>query len=86
MFEIWRHVRSGERYLVVVRDGMVNVAAGPLSERQDPREVLATHSNQQHNPRALLHMRRAPQEYVREYTSAADGSVVSAGDAPPPAP
>src|SRR5262249_44471652 len=50
MFEIWRHRGSGERFLVVVRDGQVNVAAGPLLSDDEPREVLETHGNQAHNP------------------------------------
>jgi hypothetical protein len=76
MFEIWRHPGSGERFLVVVREGQVNVAAGPLSSDDDPREVLETHGNQAHNPRVLLNMRRAPQAYVREYTSNRRGQAV----------
>ena len=79
MFEIWRHVRSGERFLVVVRDGVVNVADGPLRAWQDPHEVPETRGNLEHNPRALLHMRRAPHEYVGEYTTGGDGSVIDAG-------
>ena len=82
MFEIWRHVGSGARYLVVVRDGMVNLAAGPLRWGEDPCRVLETHSNQEHNPMALLHIRRAPQEYVREYTTDRDGRAVPVE--PPP--
>ena len=79
MFEIWRHRSSGERFLVVVRDGQVNVAAGPLRADEDPREVLATHGNQDHNPLALLNMRNVPEAYVREYVANGPyGSVVPA--------
>jgi hypothetical protein len=50
MFEIWRHRASGERFLVVVRDGRVTVAAGPLPPGDDPRRVLETHGCQAHQP------------------------------------
>src|SRR5215211_4394064 len=73
MFEIWQHIESGQRYLVVVRDGLVSVAAGPLMIGDDPRLVLETHSNQNHNPRALLDIRRAPESYRREFTTGNDG-------------
>ena len=76
MFEIWRHRTSGERFLVLVRDGRVNVAAGPLLAGDDPRFVLETHGNQAHNPKALLNMQRVPQDYVREYTTDTRGQVV----------
>jgi hypothetical protein len=76
VFEIWRHRGSGKRFLVVVRDGQVNVAAGPLLSDDDPREVLETHGNQAHNPRVLLSMRRAPEAYVREYTTNRRGQAV----------
>lgn len=80
MFEIWRHRATGERYLVVVRDGQVNVAAGPLGAHDDPRRVLATHGNQNHNPMALLDLRRSPRAYVREYTTDRAGQVVAVAD------
>jgi hypothetical protein len=80
MFEIWRDRGTGERYLVVVRDGMVIVAAGPLARGDDPRQVLATHGNQQHNPVALLAMRRLPGAYIREYTTDRTGQVVAVAD------
>jgi len=76
MFEIWRHRGSGERFLVVVRDGMVNVAAGPLAPGDDPRRVLETRGNQNHNPHALLHMRRVPGAYLREYTRNQRGQAI----------
>jgi hypothetical protein len=69
MFEIWRHRSTGERFLVVVREGRVNVAAGPLGADEDPRQVLETHSNQNHNPLALLDMQYTPEAYAREYTT-----------------
>jgi hypothetical protein len=78
MFEIWRHRGSGERFLVVVRDGQVNVAAGPLLSDDDPRQVLETHGNQAHNPLVLLNMRRAPEAYAREYTTNRRGHAVPA--------
>ena len=68
MFEIWEHHKTGERYLVVVRDGEVNVAAGPLPRYADPRRVLETQSEQHHNTAALLDIRRAPEAYHRLYT------------------
>ena len=77
-FEIWCHIDSGERYLVVVRGGAATVAAGPLAPRDDPRRVLETHANQNHNAWALLDMRKAPQDYVREYTTGPDGRAVAA--------
>jgi hypothetical protein len=67
MLEIWRHVDSGERYLVVIVHGVVSAAAGPLSPWEDPRWVLETRGNQRHNAQALLHMRRWPGEYLAEY-------------------
>ncbi len=76
MFEIWRHVETGARYLVVNRGGRVNVAAGPLAEHDDPRVVLQWHTNQNRNPWALLDMRRRPQDYEREYTKDKHGQVV----------
>jgi hypothetical protein len=76
MFEIWRHRGSGERFLVVVRAGRVNVAAGPLPPGEDPRRVLETHGCQAHNPPALLHMRRVPQAYARECTTDERGRAV----------
>jgi hypothetical protein len=81
VFEIWRHLATGDRYLVVVRDGMASVAAGPLLPTDDPRRVLATHGNQRHNPWALLRMRHAPQEFAREYTAGRDGRAVAVEDA-----
>ncbi len=83
MFEIWRHIESGARYLVLVRDGKANVAAGPLASYDDPRLVLETHGNQHHNPHALLHLRRAPHDYEREYTTDKDGRAVIPSDAVP---
>jgi hypothetical protein len=76
MFEIWRHRTNGQRFLVVVRDGQVTVAAGPLPPSDDPRRVLETHGTQAHNPLALLDMRRAPRAYVREYTTDKHGRAV----------
>jgi hypothetical protein len=81
VYEIWRHIQSGDRYLVVVRQGTVNVAAGPLWPTDDPKRVLEEHGNQQHNPWALLGMRRAPQEFVREYTTDRDGRAIAVADA-----
>jgi hypothetical protein len=77
MFEIWRHRVSGQRFLVIVRDRAVTVAAGPLDVNDDPRRVLETHSNQNHNPAALMHIRRAPDQYLREYTTDAAGHAVA---------
>lgn len=83
-FEIWRHRTSGERYLVAVRDGQVSVAAGPLRPDQEPRDTLERHANQAHNPQALLHIRRVPHAYAREYTTDAHGRAIEvAPDAPP---
>jgi hypothetical protein len=76
MFEIWRHRTSGERFLVAVRDGRVNVAAGPLPPGKDPRRVLETHGCQAHNPLALLDIRRTPGAYAREYTTDRRGRAV----------
>ena len=76
MFEIWRHRESGERYLVVVRDGTVNAAAGPLGDAHDPRRVLEAQANQHDNPWALLHMRHAPEDYEREYTTSWSGHAI----------
>jgi hypothetical protein len=67
MFEIWRHITTGQRYLVVCRENRATAAAGPLPEFQDPVRVLEQHGNQEHNPYALLDMRRSPESYVREY-------------------
>ena len=83
MFEIWRHIRTGERYLVVVRDGRANVAAGPLPPEDDTRVVLETRGNQNHNPRALLDMRRMLGDYAREYTTDARGSAAAIADTLP---
>jgi hypothetical protein len=80
VFEIWRHVASGARYLVVVRDDQVTVAAGPLNPDDDPRLVVAGRTNQQHNPRALLHIRKTPLEYEREYASVQPGHVAAITD------
>ena len=82
MYEIWRHAETGKRFLVVVRDGRATVAAGPLAVWDDPRRVLETHGNQNHNPWELVKMRHAPGEYIREYTSDRPGRVVDAGDVP----
>ena len=78
MFAIWRHRSSGERFLVVIGDGQVNVAAGPLLDGDDARQVLETQGNQAHNPLVLLDMRRVPQAYVREYTIDKRGQAVPA--------
>ena len=86
MFEIWRHRARGERYLVVVVDGRATAAAGPLASDDVPRAVLAQHANQHHNPSALLHMRKVPHEYAREYASDRPGRVVRLPDAPSDAP
>jgi len=77
MFEIWRHTATGQRFLVVVRNDRVMVAAGPLGVDDDPRRVLETHGNQNHNPQALLHMRREPEAYAREYTIDRSGHAVA---------
>ena len=69
MFAIWGHRSSGERFLVVIGDGQVNVAAGPLLDGDDARQVLETHGNQAHNPLVLLDIRRVPKAYVREYAT-----------------
>jgi len=82
MFEIWRHVDSGERFLVIVLGGVPTMAAGPLRPHEDPRLVLATRAHPGHNARALLGMRRAPGEYVREYASDRPGRVVALPDGP----
>ncbi len=76
MFEIWRHRASGERYLVLVRDGAPNVAAGPLGADEDPRTTLERHANQHHNARALLDLRRNPRAYIREYATDEEGRAV----------
>jgi hypothetical protein len=81
VFEIWRHIATGERYPVAVREGTANVAAGPLRAEDDPRCVLETHGNQRHNPRALMRMRHAPQEFVREYATGRDGRAIAVEDA-----
>ena len=83
MFEIWRHVDSGERFLVMVLAGLATAAAGPLQPHEDPRRVLATRAHQGHNARAMLTMRQAPGDYVREYASDRPGRVVALPDAPP---
>ncbi len=80
MFEIWRHSTSGDRYLVAVRRGVVNVAAGPLTLGQEPRATLERHANQNHNPQALLHIRKFPKDYVREYTTDKQGRAVPVTD------
>ena len=67
MCGIWWHRASGERFLVAYHFGAVNAAAGPLHAWEDPGRVLETHSNQEHNVAALLPMRAAPEEYIREY-------------------
>jgi len=82
VFEIWRHIASGERYLVLVRAGQVDVAAGPLPPGDDPGVVLERHANQRHNPTALLHIRRAPHEYAREFTTDAQGRAIAVPDTP----
>ena len=82
MFEIWQHIASGARYLVVVHAGVVSVAAGPLQPWEDSRETLETHGNQHHNPWALLDMRKTPQAYRRTYTTRADGQVIAVSDTP----
>ena len=84
MFEIWRHVDSGERFLVVFRDGLVSVAAGPLSPDDDPRHILETHGNQNHNPLALVSMNRERGEYVREYVADIHGRITHLGNVPAP--
>jgi len=61
---------------------VVNVAAGPLGPHEDPRTTLAGHLNQNHNPQALLHLRRAPGEYAREYTTDKQGRAVPVTDQP----
>ena len=76
MFEIWQHTESGRRYLVITRGGMVTVAAGPLGAHDDPRRVLETHGNQNHNPQALIDIRRTPAAYRREYTTDTNGHAV----------
>ena len=76
MFEIWQHIESGQRYLVVVRDDQAWVAAGPLDPSDDPGYVLETRDNQQPNSQALLQMHRAPAGYRREYTTGVDGRAV----------
>ena len=81
-FEIWWRRGSGERYLVVVRDGTVWVAAGPLAAHADPRAILARHGNQHHNVSALMDMRRTPGHYLREDTSNVPGEVVALPDVP----
>jgi hypothetical protein len=80
MFEIWRNTESGERYLVVARDGDAFVAAGPLADHEDSRRVLERHSNQHHNTWALLDMRRRPAVYRREYTTDRRGRAVPVSD------
>ncbi len=84
MFEIWRHITSGDRYLVAVRRGVVNVAAGPLTLGQEPRITLERHANQNHNPQALLHIRQAPHAYVREYITDKEGHAIPVTDQPLP--
>ena len=84
MFAIWRHSGSGDRYLVAVRDGVVNVAAGPLGADEDARVALEQRTNQHHNPRALLDLRKFPEEYVREYTTDTQGRAVPVTDQPRP--
>ncbi len=84
MFEIWRHSASGDRYLVAVRDGVVNVAAGPLTPDQEPRATLEQHLNQHHNPRALLDLRKFPEDYTYEYTTDKQGRAIPVTDQPIP--
>lgn len=80
MFEIWRHRRSGERYLVAYHFSKVNACAGPLRAYEDPVKVLETHSNQNHNTMVLLAMRANPEDYQREYWQDEDGKVVRVGE------
>ena len=80
MFAIWRHRETGRRYLVVERDGIVSVAAGPLDRHDDPRRILETHGNQEHNARALLEIRRHPEQYLREYSTDRTGRAVPVAD------
>jgi hypothetical protein len=75
MFEIWRHIATGRRYLVVCRDGRATAAAGPLREIEDPIHILEAHGNPSRNPHALLEMRKSPQNYVREYVQDRRGDV-----------
>ena len=84
-FEIWQHRASGERYLVAVRNGVVNVAAGPPGHHDDPATVLETHGNQHHNALALLDMRRNPNDYRSEYMVGTDYHAVRIKDTPPSA-
>ena len=84
MFEIWRHRPSGKRYLVAVRGGVVNVAAGPLKPYEEPRDTLERHANQNHNTWALLDLRQFPEEYVREYTTDQQGRAIPVTDQPLP--
>jgi hypothetical protein len=60
------------------------VAAGPLRAGEDPRTVLERHSNQSHNPDALLYLRKAPEDYAREYTIDKQGRAVPVTDQPLP--
>ena len=83
MFEIWRHVDSGERFLVLFLAGLATAAAGPLQPHEDARRVLATRAHQVHNAGALLTMRRAPGEYMREYASARPAPLARVGLPPP---
>ncbi|HEY7068027.1 MAG TPA: hypothetical protein VII06_41635 [Chloroflexota bacterium] len=81
MFEIWRDTTSGARYLVALHDTQVIAVAGPLAPREDPARVLALHSNQNHDPWALLDIQKYPDRYRREYTTNRDGRVVPVPDA-----
>lgn len=62
---------------MVVGSGGVTVAAGPLVADDAPRHVLEVHANPHHNPSALLDMRKAPQNYAREYTTDAQRNAVA---------
>jgi hypothetical protein len=75
-FEIWRHRETGQRYLVVWRSGVAQVAAGPLCPHEDAAHVLETHGNQHHNAFALLDMRKHPAAYLREFVQDEDGRAV----------
>jgi hypothetical protein len=80
MFEIWRNTESGERYLVIVHDGRVLVAAGPLEAHEDARQVLERRANQHHNPWAVMDMQHRPTVYQREYTSDRRGRAIPVSD------
>jgi hypothetical protein len=76
MFEIWRHIASGQRYLVRYHTDKVHTAAGPLRADDNPVRVLETRDNRAQNPKVLLHMQKAPGAYEREYTTGEGGRVV----------